>query len=557
MGAFDKLIEQIDAFIRKYYKNQLVKGVILFSVFALLSFLFVNLLEYFGRFNSTVRAVLFFGALGVIIYLFVYYFLIPLAKLFSFGKRISRDQASVIIGNFFPNVKDALLNTLQLEAASRNQKQYDLLLASVEQKSNQLSAVPFATAIDISENRKYLKYALPVFLVVLGLAVFAPSFYKEGTERLINYNTHYAIPAPFDFELLNDNLKVEEGSAFEVKLKLNAKDQEPLPDKVYIHSQLGVFLLEKSTKVESSYLFPKVMKDLSFYFSADGFESENYVIDVVGKASYSLFNAELVYPDYLGMKNETIENVADLVVPEGTNIIYNLKTKNAKQLEVTTPDSTYLFENSGVRFPYQVLQDQIIEFALVSNELGGKEENSFKLEVVKDAYPVLQVLREIDTVDVNKVHFTGKAKDDIGLREVAFVYQIERDGKVFLTERVKLPGIGSTEGLIDLDFDFSRLDLELDDKVSYYFEAVDNDAVHGSKRTKSTVFFLKVPSKDELEKERQEDLNKANSAMSDAMKKVDDFQKSVRDLKKNLMNKKSSDWNKKQNLESVKQQQQS
>jgi hypothetical protein len=38
----DKLLEQIDAFIRKYYKNEMVKGVLLFVVIFLCSFLFIT-----------------------------------------------------------------------------------------------------------------------------------------------------------------------------------------------------------------------------------------------------------------------------------------------------------------------------------------------------------------------------------------------------------------------------------------------------------------------------------------------------------------------------------
>ncbi|SFT84437.1 hypothetical protein SAMN05216474_2643 [Lishizhenia tianjinensis] len=557
MGAFDRLIEQIDAFIRKYYKNQLVKGVILFSGFALLSFLVVNLLEYFGRFNSSVRAVLFFGALGIILYLFVYYFLIPLLKLFSFGKRISRDQASVIIGDFFPNVKDALLNTLQLEAASREQKHYDLLLASVEQKSNQLSAVPFSSAIDISENKKYLKYVVPVFLVVLALAVFAPSFYKEGTERLINYNTHYAIPAPFDFVLENENLKVEEGEALMLNLRLKAKKNEALPDKVFIHSDQGVFLMEQSTKDKRSYSFPKITQDLSFYFSANGFESEAYQVDVVGKAGFVKFNAELVYPSYLGMKNEVVENVADLLVPEGTVIRYDLLSKNAASLKIEVGDSVTSFNEKGVNFSLTVKKDEKLSFVLESNELGNKESLTYNIEVIKDAYPTLALQRIVDSTNVNKIDFDGSAKDDIGILEVAFVYVIESKNGEKKVERTRLPGIGSTEGIIDMSFDFSRLNLKPEDRVSYYFEVLDNDKVNGSKKTKSTVYTLAIPSKEELKKERQEDLQKANSSMEEAMKKAEDFQKSVKDLKKNLLNNKASDWNKKQRLEEVQKQQQS
>lgn len=557
MGAFDRLIEQIDAFIRKYYKNQLVKGILLFSAFALTCFLLVNLLEYFGRFNSTVRAVLFFSALAFILYLFVYYFVIPLAKLTSFGKRINREQASIIIGDFFPNVKDSLLNTLQLEAASRDQKQYDLLLASVEQKSNQLSAVPFTSAIDISENRKYLKYVLPVVLIVLAIAVFAPSFYKEGTERLVNYNTHYAIPAPFEFVLENDGLKVEEGEAVHLSLRLDAKKNEPLPDKVFVHSDQGVFLMEQSTKNKRTYTFPKVTKDMSFYFSANGFESESYAIDVVGKASFVKFNAELMYPAYLGLKNEVVENVADLLVPEGTVVKYDMLTKNAKRLEIGVGDSIQMFEEKGVNFSTKVFHDEKVSFALVSQELGNKEKVCYTIEVIKDAYPKLNIVREVDSMDINKVSFNGSAKDDIGILEVAFVYIIEGKEGIKKTQRTVVPGIGLTEGIIDISFDFSELNLQPEDRVSYYLEVLDNDKVNGSKRTKSTMYTLAIPSKEELKQERQEDLNKANRAMEEAMKKVEDFQKSVNDLKKNLLNNKASDWNKKQRLEDVKKQQRS
>jgi len=56
MSSFDQLLNQIDAFIRKYYKNELLKGLILVIGVFLLSFLAVVSLEYFGRFNSIIRA---------------------------------------------------------------------------------------------------------------------------------------------------------------------------------------------------------------------------------------------------------------------------------------------------------------------------------------------------------------------------------------------------------------------------------------------------------------------------------------------------------------------
>ncbi len=114
MSAFDRLLSQIDAFIRKYYKNEMIKGLFLFAGIFLFSFLFTTILEFFGRFNSIVRGILFFGFIFTNIYVLIRYIFIPVSKLFSFGKQINRYQASKIIGNFFPSISDRLLNTLQL-----------------------------------------------------------------------------------------------------------------------------------------------------------------------------------------------------------------------------------------------------------------------------------------------------------------------------------------------------------------------------------------------------------------------------------------------------------
>ena len=155
MGTFERLLEQIDAFIRKFYKNQMIKGLILFVGVFLLSFLLTTTLEYFGRFNSLTRAVLFFSFLGVNAWILMSYLVVPIMRLYSFGRRIDRYQASEIIGSFFPNVSDRLKNTLQLQDNLQSNKgNIELLRASVMQRSESLSVVPFSSAIDIRENRK-------------------------------------------------------------------------------------------------------------------------------------------------------------------------------------------------------------------------------------------------------------------------------------------------------------------------------------------------------------------------------------------------------------------
>lgn len=231
-SSFEHLLDQIDAFIRKYYKNEMIKGFLLFTLFFLFSFLLTTSLEFIGRFSSGTRAFLFFGFIAVNILLLIRYIVIPLSKLVSFGKRINRYQASEIIGSFFPEISDRLKNTLQLnDALDQNEGNLELIRASVLQKSEQLNVIPFSSAIDFRENKKYLRFLLPIFAVFVLLAVFVPSLITQGTERVVNYNEEYA---PFQFYLNENKLTVEEGQDAEVSLILKGTS---LPENVYMISE--------------------------------------------------------------------------------------------------------------------------------------------------------------------------------------------------------------------------------------------------------------------------------------------------------------------------------
>ena len=66
MATNDKLIEKLDRFVRKYYKNQLIKGILYTVGLLLLMFILINVLEYFGYFSTVVRMILFWSYLAVV-----------------------------------------------------------------------------------------------------------------------------------------------------------------------------------------------------------------------------------------------------------------------------------------------------------------------------------------------------------------------------------------------------------------------------------------------------------------------------------------------------------
>jgi hypothetical protein len=98
-------MDKLDEFIRKYYKNLIIRG-ILYAVSTLFAFyLLLNLLEYFAYFPTGIRAAMFWSYIAINAYIIVKYIGMPLFGLIKIGKRLSHEQAATVIGQHFGEVR--------------------------------------------------------------------------------------------------------------------------------------------------------------------------------------------------------------------------------------------------------------------------------------------------------------------------------------------------------------------------------------------------------------------------------------------------------------------
>lgn len=114
MENFGLVQEKLEAFIKKYYINLILKGSLLFLAAGLCYFLIIVSLEYFFWLSTVGRTILFWLFITVEIGLLFKFVGLPLFKLFKISNGIDEFQASEIIGNHFPEVNDKLKNLLQL-----------------------------------------------------------------------------------------------------------------------------------------------------------------------------------------------------------------------------------------------------------------------------------------------------------------------------------------------------------------------------------------------------------------------------------------------------------
>ena len=151
------IINELDKFTRRYYLNEFAKGLILFVLIGVFYFLLISCAEYFAFFPTTVRSIVFYTSIALALAAFVKYIAIPFFQMHKIGKVLTHTEAAWIITQFFPEIKDTLLNTLEL-ADDASLADNALAVAAINQKIATLRPIPFESAIDFKKLLHYWKY---------------------------------------------------------------------------------------------------------------------------------------------------------------------------------------------------------------------------------------------------------------------------------------------------------------------------------------------------------------------------------------------------------------
>ena len=220
------LIQKLDEFIRKFYLNQLIRGVLFTAAILVSAYLLFSFLEYRFYFSTTVRKVLFYSFLGGAGFLLWNNIITPLLKYNRLGKTINHKTAASIIGTHFFEIQDKLLNILELREQAEGTGNQLLIEAGINQKIEKIKPIPFSLAIDLNKNKKYLKYALPPLGVLVFVIFAAPNVLKDSNLRLLKNNTFFEKAAPFNFLVQNKSLEVVQYEDFELKLQITMEQEQ-------------------------------------------------------------------------------------------------------------------------------------------------------------------------------------------------------------------------------------------------------------------------------------------------------------------------------------------
>lgn len=499
----------------------LVKGILLFLALGLLFFFVALGVEYFLWLNSAGRLMLLLVFVGVECFLLFRYILTPLFYLFKLKQGISNKQASLLIGKHFPDVGDKLYNLLDL-AEDRNQS--ELLLASIEQRSEDMNPIPFAKAVDLRENLKYTKYLiLPVLLFgLIWLSGNSVSFFGSA-DRVVNYDLAYEPPAPFHFRLLSEDLNVLDTKSYTIEVVTEGKVQ---PEEIYIDIDGNSALLQKQNG-RYHYTFTPPLKRTEFSFTANGIRSRPFTLNALSTPSIQGFKIMLDYPNYTNRSSEVLSSTGNATFPEGTKVSWEIEGQNTEDIRLIAKDTTLSFDKKGNRFDLSkyIYSDYSYELSTSNTNIKDYEKLGYRFTVIKDAYPTIKAKQVLDSLNPNISYYAGEASDDYKLKSIQLVCYPDTNPENQQVVSLSAPNTNFDQFYYTFP---SGLELEPGKNYSFYFAATDNDAIHKGKTSKSQVFSMALLDDDQL---RNQELESQQSLIKNMDKSLDTFKEQNETLK--------------------------
>ncbi len=552
MSNYEELISRLDAFIRKYYANQLLRGSLILFICLLAYILTVSVGEYYLYLPvwakiSIVSLFVVAGLAALIVWV-----AIPFSKMAKLGKQISHEQAAIIVGKHFPEVSDKLLNILQLRHHADSHESRELALASIDQKAAQLSVVPFASAVDLGKNKKYLPYLLPLVLVMVFILIAAPKVFSDASERLLQPTKAFEKPAPFRFIVKNKNLQAIRGADYVLQVTVEGN---ALPADMYIELGSDKLSMQSTGKNEFQYTFRNVTEQFSFRLFAAGFYSQPYIISVAQKPVLKSFNVKIDYPDYTGRKDELRSSMGDVTVPVGTYISWAF-------IAEYTDEAFIRFGNgSSIRLTHQAtmfgsqfrfMNDTSYVLSLRNNATNITDSFRYSVRVIPDEHPVIQMQEFKDSVTGKQILLTGTAGDDYGISKVLFHYDLTgAKNQPIASKSIPLPMNGGALTAFQYYFDVEPLNLQPGQKLQYYIEAWDNDGVHGAKATRSEVRSYNMFNPEQLDSAINANVEQINSGLNNSSEQTKDIQNEYKDLQSKMLESSDMGFEQKQNLQQL------
>ena len=545
---YNSFFEKLDQFIRQKNLIQFLENSIKSVLFFIGWFFLISLIELVFNFASSGRLILFISLMvGLASFLLSFIFL-PFVKFIKTNKFSLYLQVSKFIGEKFDDIKDKLVNTLQLifNLDKENFYSRELLLAAIESNLKKFSNYDFNKILSFDK----VKYLTKVFLIIIisfiGLGFSFPDL-PFASYRILNFNRDFERPPEFYIVIEPGNAKITRGDNYVCRIKTIGKSL----DKINLFYRFdGMEVYEKQElKADStgdfSYTFLAPNRSFSFYAQSKNVKSKNYTVEVINFPVIKELSVKILPPSYTRLPIQTFEDDGNINTVKGSLAEISLtSSKNLSSAKIVFDDSSQLKLNvnqtkASIRFP---LKKSGIYKIIIFDEFNYSNQNpvEYQINLTEDAFPSITLIQPTDAVSLTdnmRVPLIFRIKDDFGFSKLILNYRLSfsryEEPRPNYT-KVEIPFNSTLDTVLTYIWNLTNLNLVTDDVVSYYLEVFDNDYISGPKSAQTAVMTVRLPSLEEILAESDEKFESSIEHARTIQKEIEELKQSLEELDKDL-----------------------
>lgn len=562
---YKKIIAKLDGVTKREHLLSTIIGIQVSVIVLIVGFVSFTIIEDIFNASSFVRTILISLLFTAILGAFVYYFLIPLLKYLNIIRENNHFKTAERIGNHFEEIKDDLINAIQIVTNPESVKNYSLPLieASFKNVFSRTENIKFDSIISFASARKIFIYLIGIIIISTVLFISIPSL-NLASFRLIHFNRAFISPPKFLFEVSPGDAKVTKGENISIYVKIVGI----APKNIYLYTKdfnqtnYELQQLYADKKGEYHFVFPAVRNSFKYYVHAENINSIKYLISVEDRPVIKTLDLTVISPAYSKIAEVHQKDNGNITALLGSYAFLNvLSTKKIKNSYLEFDDSTKISleshenETSG---KFRISKDN--NYKIILTDEDGNHNISpidYNIKVLFDAFPNIEIIspnKNVDLSNDNRLPIDLKISDDYGFTKLLLQFNISEnkyDKSANLPKLLEIPiNKNQTEQEINYIWNLTDLNLSAGDIVTYYLEIYDNDNISGPKSTKSSTFSIRVPSLNELLTKADKTQNESEQDLNKTLQDANDLKEKMNALSQELkQNKKDLSWQEKQKVE--------
>lgn len=510
----------------------------------------------------------------------------PVLRLLGLASIDSVETLALRVGEVYPDVRDTLSNSLQLESTQHGSR--ELVSAAVLDAQTVASPKDFTAIINKKKHRLGLLRGLASIGLLVLLIGLLPQSLGSALQRLWNYDVSYMPPAPFRLAIRVMADTVMRGENGQVQI--SAIGTIPTGTQLFVRDVRSERFVPVAIEFDTSKTIVHEFQGMSSSvvlfahapWNESGVSTDTVGITVIDKPLIRSLTGRVVPPSYTGQApTEISDQTADIATLRGSvasiRVIASKELHHARIIvesdaDTGSADTTVVpMTVSGTQATanFSVKQSGAYHIEIVDKDRQSNANPvKHKIIALTDAYPTISMVEPQKDVDIDasaRLPLLVAVADDYGFSSLRLKYKLVKSRYAAADKdyrEIRIPiqqGVTSTD--VGYVWDLAKVDITPDDEYEFYVEVFDNDVVSGPKSARSSTYHVRMPSLAEVYAQADRTQESLTKELKEIAKETEQIRRESEELQKELQKQQSqgktqSQWSERKKTEDLAKRQQ-